>query len=277
MQVNEHFWKRANTAMSLLIIGGVILLAALMVTGCGGKYKPLGAAGESGLTAATTTANNAANKLREGLNRINNAAAKLEAVAADEQAVQVSVIQATTLELREIESMIGSIEATTKTADKQYATLAKNLKTAETKIAELESTKGSAAILRGLLAYLGAFGILVAAVTFGWLRSMPGLVTGLTLFALCAIGAIVLQYAVYVAIVAGLIVTGYVIYEFFRQGKTNVQLVRTGEAIKANPKGFAAKAREIQDTYTKQVVDFVQAQHGKIIRKTVKAKRKGAK
>jgi hypothetical protein len=71
--------------------------------------------------------------------------------------------------------------------------------------------------------------------------------------------------------VAGIIIVGYLVWEAYRQAKTNVQLVKTGELIKADPDGFAPKAREIQDKYTKSIVDWVQAQYGKVKRDIPKA------
>jgi hypothetical protein len=248
-----------------------IIVATYAAKGCGRTYKPLGGVGESGLPAAGATAKTAAETLREGLNRIQNAAAILEAGGKDDQAKHIAVILATVADLRAVEADLGTIQATVITEAKQYAALAKANTKAETRIKELETTKGSAAIMRGLLAYLGAFGILLGAVAFGWFRSMPGLVAGVSLFAMCAIGSIVLQYAVYVAIASGVVAVVAVVYVLWRNAKTQTQLVRTGEVIKRDPDDFATKANEIQDKYTKSIVDWVQAQYGKVKRDIPKA------
>jgi hypothetical protein len=262
---------RRTNLIAYVCLLAFIIVATYAAKGCGKSYKPLGGVGESGLPAAGESAKTAERTLREGLTRIHNAAAILEAGNDGEQAKHIAVILATTADLRAVEANLGTIQATVTTEAKQYAALVKANTQAETRIKELETTKGSAALLRWLMAGGGIIGLAVAAISFGWLRSMPGVTTGLTMFALCAAGAIILQYAVYIGIVAGAIIVGYLVWEAYRQAKTNVQLVKTGELIKADPDGFAPKAREIQDKYTRSIVDWVQAQYGKVKRDIPKA------
>ena len=199
MSKRGYFWlQTAFAALAWCAVAFLVLAFWIAANGCQGRSAASAASARpSDLPAAVKAQGEAATEVREATNDIQNSAAKIE-VAAPEVATDVTAIFTGVKRLRSAWESMLVIKTTLEGEVKTSARLAKDLAAANKRIAELEAKESG--FLSKLLAGAAAAGLLVAVLSFAWLRNATGVLVGVSVFAACVVGQWIIAYRLWIAI-----------------------------------------------------------------------------
>jgi hypothetical protein len=200
------------------------------------------------VSTAAATVGEATNTIEQANNNI-VATVPQARPSTDQIAVGVEQLKGAT---KTLETASGQIES----GLQQAAALSLDLDVANRRIKELEQDQDT--LLSRLLAATAFLGLMVAIVSAVWLRSWDGALLGLSVFAGCLIGQVVLQYRLLIALCAGVAVVVYVAWRVIVERKASSQIVQTVEAIKGQVPDFKTIANAIQTSpQTRRIVDRI--------------------
>lgn len=258
MSKRGYFWlQTAFAALAWCAVAFLVLAFWIAANGCQGRSAASAASARpSDLPAAVKAQGQAATDVREATNDIQNSAAKIE-VAAPEVATDVSAIFVGVKKLRTAWESMMAIKATLEGEVKASTKLAKDLAAANKRIAELEAKESG--FLSKLLAGAAAAGLLVAVLSFAWLRNATGVLVGVSVFAACVVGQWIIAYRLWIAIGGITAALIYLAWTTFAERLVGSELVKTVELAKGHVPNYKTTFNVVQSWLTRRTVDKIKA------------------
>jgi outer membrane murein-binding lipoprotein Lpp len=216
-------------------------LAAVVIGGC--RSQPLRTTPTTNLPQAAESTGTAAAAVSEAANSIGEANAEIQAAVPD-VAKQTDQIAAGVEELRTVEEQLRANKITIAAEAKAAKANADELFKAKSKIVQLEDRSNG--ILNNIMIGTSVAGMALAVVSGVWLRSWKGVVTGLAIVAVCAVGMWIIKYRAIIAIVGAICAAAYATYCIITERKVTTDLVRTVEVIKPSVPNFKDQANAVQ-------------------------------
>lgn len=248
----------AFASLAWLAVGFLALVLLGTFSGCGGSHRTtrLNVAA-SELDGATIDAKQAEERLRAAANQIQESTAEI-AAAVPEVKKQTDELAWALAEVRAADEVLLGLIGKLEKAEKQQATMSKDLAQANWEIERLQDKANGT--LNTILIGVSIAGLAMAVVSGVWLRSWQGVLTGLGIFAACTSGMWLLKYRGWIAVGGCIIAAGYAVWCVIANRKIATDVVKTVEVIKDFVPDFKPKANAVQTSkWVRAQVDKIKA------------------
>lgn len=244
-------------ALAWVAVGFLVLVCCGVIGGCGKNQRAIRGGTVSQLDGVTIDAKDAEARLRAAANQIQESTAEISA-AVPEVKKQTDELAHALAEIRAADEVLLGLIGKLEKAEKEQASMAKDLTAAHREIERLEDKANGT--LNTILIGVSIAGLGLAVVSGVWLRSWQGVLTGLSIFAACTGGMWLIKYRGWIAVGGLVIAAGYAVWCIIANRKIATDVVRTVEVIKPFVEDFKTKANQVQTSeWTRKQVDKIKS------------------
>jgi hypothetical protein len=235
--------------IALTLTGFIVALG-----GCASS-KPQVAKDLTTLPAARDATKDAAHKVREATNVVQNSTALIEALNVPETVPHTTELAAAVAQLRDAHATLDQSVTALNAEVKRGAVQDKAVLKLHARVEELEAQQTG--WLTKTLGWISAAALIGVAVAALWFRSFQGAIVCGGIFVTCTVGMWLISYKVEIIIAVCVASAAALAWHIYRERITVKQLVATGEAWKPSTLNYKEKANAIQDKVTSRVVHSI--------------------